>query len=108
YVHEMRTFLRDGEMNILADHQLPLAENAALQSGDWDLRVFVDGTLLGAHMFTLAPSLNDRFRHFEQRESQRDAQRINLRDQDEAAEAKTDDAPLSLEELMRSRSNRNN
>ena len=32
YVHEMRTYLRDGEMNILADHQLPLAENAALSS----------------------------------------------------------------------------
>ncbi len=103
YVHEMRTFLRDGEMNILADHQLPLAENAALNSGDWDMRVFVDGKLLGAHMFTLAPSLNDRFRRFEQR----DAQRINLREQGEPAE-KTDEGPLSLEELLRSRSNRGN
>jgi hypothetical protein len=104
YVHEMRTFLRDGEMNILADHQLPLAESAALQSGDWDLRVFVDGKLLGAHMFTVAPSLNDRFRKFEQR----DAQRNNLQDPGEAPDAKADEAPLSLEELLRSRSNREN
>ena len=64
----MRTYLRDGEMNILADHQLPLVESErALQAGDWDLRVYVDGSLLGAHMFTLAPSLSDRFRRFEQR-----------------------------------------
>jgi hypothetical protein len=101
YVHEMRTYLRDGEMNILADHQLPLAENAALQSGDWDLRVFVDGKLLGAHMFSLAPSLNDRLRRFEQRSAE---QRIGMRDQ----EVKEDDsAALTLEELLRQRSNRN-
>lgn len=99
YVHEMRTYLRDGEMNILADHQLPLAESASLQSGDWDLRVFIDGKLLGAHMFTLAPSLNDRFRRFEER----DAERISLREKGEQDE----EAPLSLEELLRSRSNRN-
>lgn len=104
YVHEMRTFLRDGEMNILADHQLPLAENVALQSGDWDMRVFIDGKLVGAHMFTLAPSLNDRFRRFEQRSASRQSgERISTRDraQDE------DDSALSLEELLRSRSNRN-
>jgi hypothetical protein len=100
YVHEMRTYLRDGEMNILADHQLPLAENAALQSGDWDLRVSIDGKLIGAHMFTLAPSLSDRFRRFEQRdEEQRSADRIALHD-------KQEETPLSLEELLRSRSNR--
>lgn len=105
YVHEMRTYLRDGEMNILADHQLPLAENAALQSGDWDLRVFVDGKLLGAHMFTLAPSLNDRLRRFEQRSAERQSaeQRIGTRD----PQAQEDESALSLEELLRSRSNRN-
>lgn len=101
YVHEMRTYLRDGEMNILADHQLPLAESTRLQSGDWDLRVYVDGKLIGAHMFTLSPSLNDRFRHFEERDAERrdSADRVALIDQQE-------EAPLSLEELLRSRSNR--
>ncbi len=97
YVHEMNTYLRDGEMNILADHHLPLMENAAaLQSGDWDLRVYIDGQLIGAHTFTLAPSLNDRFRRFEQQRSAEPA----------APPREEEEDPLSLEELLRSRSNR--
>jgi hypothetical protein len=103
YVHEMRTFLRDGEMNILADHQLPLVENAALQSGDWDLRVFVDGKLLGAHLFTLAPSLNNRFERLEQRDQQ---QRSAASTYSAPAQQQPDkeETPLSLEDLLRSRS----
>ena len=103
YVHEMRTYLRDGEMNILADDQLPLAENMnALQAGDWDLRISVDGVLLGAHTFTLAPSLSDRFRRFEQRDEARGAalRTERLTERDEPAEERA----LSLEELLRSRS----
>jgi hypothetical protein len=97
----MRTFLRDGEMNILADHQLPLASNAALQAGDWDLRVYIDGKLLGAHVFTLAPSLNNRFERLEQRDQQRStaASTYSVPPQQD----KQDD-PLSLEDLLRSRS----
>lgn len=98
YVHETRTYLRDGEMNILADHQLPLLDNAdALHAGDWDLRVYVDGALLGAHNFALAPSLQDRFRRFEQREARQRDERLTLRDDTE------DERALSLEELLRSR-----
>ncbi len=114
YVHEMRTYLRDGEMNILADHQLPLAENDTLQSGDWDLRVSLDGKLIGAHMFTLAPSLNDRFRRVGTSASaaqqgstpatQHEGDRLTLRDNPPS----NTDEPLSLEELLRSRSNRGN
>ena len=39
YVHEMKVYLRDGEMNILADHHLPLAGNVALPTtgGDWTI-----------------------------------------------------------------------
>lgn len=96
FVHEMRTYLRDGEMNILADHQLPLAENESLVGvGDGDLRVFVDGALLGALSFTLAPSLRERTLQFN-------------RERAAAAETRlTDeytDAPRSLEDLMRSSS----
>lgn len=124
YVHETRTYLRDGEMNILADHQLPLYENAnALQSGDWDLRVYVNGTLLGAHTFMLAPSLQDRFRRFEQRDSQGDVQRGGRRESGREAEREAgreaerlslredreeEERALSLEELLRSRSDRRN
>jgi hypothetical protein len=103
YVHEMRTFLRDGEMNILADHQLPLAENASLQAGDWDLRVFIDGKLLGAHLFTLAPSLNNRFERLEQRDQQRAGAGTGTAQTSQPD--KQDETPLSLEDLLRSRSN---
>ncbi len=90
YVHEMKTYLRDGEMNILADHHLPLAA-AKLDAGEWDLRVFVDGALQAAHTFTMTPSLRERYRRFE------DA-RENL-----SVPAPKEEEPLSLEELLRSR-----
>lgn len=96
FVHEMKTYLRDGEMNILADHHLPLAGNERLSSaGEWDLRVFADGGLLGALSFTMSPSLEERRRQF-------------ARGQDSAAdrlrEVEIDDEPVSLEDLLRSRS----
>lgn len=63
FVHEMRAYLREGEMNIMTDHHLPLAGNQDVQgAGDWDLRVFVDGNMVGMHNFMLAPSMNERQR----------------------------------------------
>jgi len=63
YVHEMKTYLREGELNILADHHLPLAGNRGIDgSGDWDLRVYVDGNLIGMHNMMLSPSVNERRR----------------------------------------------
>jgi hypothetical protein len=98
YVHEMKTYLRDGEMNILADHHLPLAANdRSLGAGDWDLRVSVDGTLLGLLSFNVMPSLS--------------ARRQFIRDADSAAirleDTEHDDAPVSLEDLLRSKSQDN-
>ena len=59
----MKTYLRDGELELLADHQLPLAGNAGIDgSGDWDLRVYVDNNLIGMHDLMLAPSVNERRR----------------------------------------------
>ncbi|MBN8637467.1 MAG: hypothetical protein J0M07_19240 [Anaerolineae bacterium] len=96
YVHEMKTYLREGEMNILADHHLPLASNTVkLDAGDWDLRVYVDGALHAAHTFTMTPSLRERYRRFEQA-------RDNL-SEPKAAPPPKEDEPLSLEELLRSR-----
>jgi hypothetical protein len=93
YIHEMRTYLHDGEMNILTDHHLPLEDNARITgAGDWDLRVYIDSVLMGAHNFTLAPSLRERYEHFE-----RSAAKLS----DERPDA---DIPLSLEDLLRSRS----
>jgi len=100
YVHEMKTYLREGEMNILADHHLPLASNTVkLDAGDWDLRVFVDGALQAAHTFTMTPSLRERYRRFEQA-------RDNL-SEPKAAPPPKDDEPLSLEELLRNRNQQN-
>ena len=46
YVHEMKTYLREGELSLLADHHLPLAGNRGVDgNGDWDLRVYVDNNL---------------------------------------------------------------
>ncbi|HVU09704.1 MAG TPA: hypothetical protein VHD90_00445 [Phototrophicaceae bacterium] len=98
YVHEMQPYLHEGEMNILADHQLPLADHSAdFQSGDWDLRVLVDGNLIGDHTFSLAPSYDNRAQRFPELDRQ-----IRLQDQQNQQE----EAPLSLEDLLRSRSNR--
>ncbi|MCA9915158.1 MAG: hypothetical protein KC496_17505 [Anaerolineae bacterium] len=67
FVHEMRTFLREGEMNIMTDHHLPLAGNREIQgTGDWDLRVYLDGNLVAIHDFMLAPSMNERQRRLAQ------------------------------------------
>lgn len=63
FVHEVRSYLREGEMNVIGDHRLPLANNDEVQgAGDWELRVSVDGRLVGLHHFTLAPSLTERTR----------------------------------------------
>lgn len=63
FVHEMRAYLREGEMNIMTDHHLPLAGNRDVQgAGDWDLRVYIDGNLVGMHNFMLAPSMTERQR----------------------------------------------
>ena len=63
YVYEMKTYLREGEVNLLADHHLPLAGNRGIEgSGDWDLRVFVDGDLIGMQNVMLSPSITERQR----------------------------------------------
>jgi hypothetical protein len=39
YVHEMKTYLHDGEMNLLADHQLPLLDNMKVR-GSGELHAY--------------------------------------------------------------------
>jgi hypothetical protein len=98
YVHEMKTYLRDGDMNVLADHQLPLYGNeAAIAAGDWDLRVYIDGSLIAAHSFSVAPSVDERLgrRRSDDAPQERAARRIATPDA-------ASDGPVSLEELLRS------
>ncbi len=94
YIHEMKVFLRDGEMNILADHHLPLADNPQLTAtgGEWDLRVSIDGMLAGALSFNVSPSLRARERQLAQA-----ARRVGTPGNQPAAE----DAPIRLEDLLR-------
>jgi hypothetical protein len=93
YVHEMKTYLRDGEMNILADHHLPLFTNAeiARSGGDWDLRVSADSMYIGMLSFAVTPSLQQR-----ERELMRMTAEERLADN-----APVSQAPLSIEELLR-------
>jgi hypothetical protein len=106
YVHEMRTYLRDGEMDILADHQLPLLRSERrLSPGDWDLRVTIDGVLFGLHSFTVAPSLNERYRRLDADEEAPAAARPGQRLADDVTPLRESDEPMSLEELLRQRSN---
>ena len=90
YVHETKTYLRDGEMNILADHHLPLVSNPNVgrTGGEWDLRVSVDSTWVGMLSFSVSPSIYQRERDM--------AQRDRLVDRPPQAEK-----PLSFEELLR-------
>lgn len=94
YIHEMRTYLRDGEMNILADHHLPLAGNRSISPGgdwgDWEMRVSIDGRLTGMHSFTLGASVNGRY-------SQEEDEYLHLTEPE-------DSGALSLEDLLRSQS----
>jgi hypothetical protein len=67
FVHEMKAYLREGEMNIMTDHHLALAGNRDVTgAGDWDLRVYIDGNLVGMHNFMLAPSMTERQRRLAQ------------------------------------------
>ena len=84
YVHEMKTYLREGELKLLADHHLPLAGNTSIDgNGDWDLRVYVDNNLIGMHNLMLSPSVNERRRRLSGEDEFKDTldqRRRNLRD----------------------------
>ncbi len=94
YVHEMQTYLRDGEMNLLADHQMRLYGNDEVGAGDWDLRISVDNRLIGAHAFAVTPSLEDRYPAAAR---ERAARRL-------AQENAQNNTPSRLEDLLRDQS----
>lgn len=91
YIHEMRSYLRDGEVNVMADHHLPLAGNDDISgNGDWDLRVFVDGELVALHNLMLAPSVKERQRRLA------GARQTLTQEHEEIVE----EIPMSLHELL--------
>ena len=103
YVHEVDVYLRDGEMNILADHHLPLMKNEQVAGvGEWDLRVFLDGDLVGIHNFALTASYEQRRHRLNQNEYFITGEELSY---DQTPEEDFQDAPMSLEDLLRSQSN---
>lgn len=115
YIHEMRVYLREGEMNVLADNHLPLMDNDRIAGmGECDLRVYINGGLIGVHTFSLTASYEERRRrlhghqHFVT-ESDEEEQEENpfLHDRDERNPFLRDrEGPLTLEELLRRSGNR--
>lgn len=102
YVHTMQVYLREGEMNILADHHMPLLGNDKIAGmGDWDLKVFIDDVLTGIHTFSLHPSLTER------RQRLKGGQYYEMGDARPAPRnTQKADAPMSLEDLLRNQDKR--
>jgi hypothetical protein len=98
FVHEMRTFLREGEMNIMTDHHLPLAGNQDIQgTGDWDLRVYIDGNLVAVHDIMLAPSMRERQRRLAQEYGDEDQEVVEYYDIVDEVEQ---EVPPRLQDLL--------
>jgi hypothetical protein len=92
YVHQMNTYLRDGEMNILADTHLPLWGNDNIVGiGDWDLRVYINNNLVGLHSFHCTASQTDRQQQTVERVEERRRRLSDTRR----------DTPITLEDLLR-------
>jgi len=99
FIHTMRTFLREGETNILSDHQLRLSGNDEVQgAGDWELRVYVDDQLTALQPVTLSPSITERNRRLagDARPASRPQQRTAYDIIDEVPEER----PARLQDLL--------
>jgi hypothetical protein len=102
FSHQQKHWMRDGENLIGCEQQLPLRGNDELgRAGTWDLRVKVDGTLAGVHGFSMLPAqetAGSRLADDDAAEQRRERMTINSPDED--------DAPVSLEELLREQKRR--
>jgi len=100
YVREQEVYLRDGKMDILAETQMPLFDSDMnIDTGDGDLRVYIDGDLAGILGFTLSPSTRDRWAGRRAARTEQAGQRLADRERDE-------EEPISLEDLLRQSSRR--
>jgi hypothetical protein len=91
FTRQVEQWVRDGNNNVICDRQLPLHGNEELgRAGVWDLRVTMDGALIALHSFNVNPPAPERRRQFSGEGEA--VSRLAL---------SADDAPLSLEELLR-------
>jgi hypothetical protein len=92
FSRRVEQMVRDGDNSIICDRQLPIRGNDDLgRAGVWDLRVTMDGALVGLHTFNMNPPSTERRRQFTG-EGETVPGRLTI---------SPDDAPLSLEELLR-------
>jgi hypothetical protein len=98
FIHEQEQYMRDGRIDILSGAQLPLfSSDQGIDPGDGDLRVYLNGDLISVLGFTIAPSTRDRWAG---RRQQRAQTRLSDRE-DDTSQDTDDEAPVSLEELLR-------
>ena len=91
FSRQVEQWIRDGNNNVICDRQLPFQGNEELgRAGVWDLRVTMDGALVALHSFNVNPSIPERRRQFTGEGEA--VSRLTL---------SADDAPLSLDELLR-------
>jgi hypothetical protein len=101
YVQEQQMYLRDGRLDILADTMMTLSRSdLGIAHGEGDLRVYVDGELMGVLGATIAPSTRDRWAG--RRQERQDNARSRLSDRPREEE----EAPVSLEDLLRQQNRR--
>lgn len=95
---KMEEYLREGDNLILCDRQLGLRGNEQIgRAGTWDLRVRIDGNLIGLHEFSMSTSaMREQSVDGEMREAP-STRRLRLDD---------DDTPVSLEDLLREQARR--
>ncbi len=103
FSHSMEDYLRTGENLILCERQLALrGAEQQMRAGTWDLRVKVDGVLIGLHDFSMSSTRGERPT---ERAAERPAPPTRLshaRDEDTYEEA----PPVSLEDLLREQARR--
>ena len=60
FVHEENAYLRLGENTLHPDQHMPMGAIPAGQMGQWDIKVYVDGRLIGLLGFTASPTDDER------------------------------------------------
>ncbi len=98
FYFEEEVYLREGQNILLASNRLPLGDKITANPGLWELRISVDGGVIGLHSFGMGASLRERQRLFE--EGSISAYRRRQERLREAGDEE-DDSPVSLEDLLR-------
>jgi len=102
YMHEQDMYLRDGKLDILANNMMPINESdLGIAHGEGDLRVYIDGDLLGVLGATIAPSTRDRWAGRRRERAQRASSRLS-----DQPRAEQEEEPVSLEDLLKQQSRR--